>query len=137
MENIAMQQSDWLSQPWYKHRLGHYWLDISFSSGFPFKSMRVGGHYHYAINRKLTIKTPLCKQNHNIPSSPALHDTPTNALQCCVHPSVVPRPRSKEGRVAFCAYAGGNNFSCGWGMRNKDPMNSGLISTTNSCLVWR
>ena len=39
--------------------------------------MWAGGHYHYAI---ITFKTPLCKQNHTIPSSLGVHDTPTNAL---------------------------------------------------------
>ena len=49
--------------------------------GFPVSSMRAGGHYHYAVmifNRKLTIKIPLCKQNHNIPTSQTVHNIMTH-----------------------------------------------------------
>ena len=83
--------------------------------GFSFKSMRAGGHYHYSImtfNRKLTIKMPLCKQNHNIPSSQPVHDTPTNASwvqQSSACPSLVPRPHPKEGGVTLCACTERNN----------------------------
>ena len=120
-------------------KLGPYLLDISFSSGISLQK-RAGGQLlplcHYDIQQETHYKntTLQTKPQHTKQPSSSCHTY--NSLHCLACTLVSSQAPPKEGGVTFCACAEGNNgttakfwkmhFSCGQGMRNWDPTNSGL-----------
>ena len=86
--------------------------------GFPFRSMRAGGHYHY----EETMKTPLCKQNHNAAQQYMPHlQMPCNDAYALVQS---PDPTPKKWGHVF-VHEQKAKF---WKMHfsGNDPTNSGL-----------